>query len=199
MPIGRFVLREACRQLACWRESLPGNEQLSIGVNVASQQLHDPDFVGDVRDALADSGLDAELLILELTESTLLSDTTLVQQRLRSLKALGVRLAIDDFGTGYSSLAYLRTFPVDFLKIDRSFVSELSGETDQGRVMVRSIIGLGHNLSLTVVAEGIEDARQLEELREAGCNIGQGFLLARPATAHDIPSLLARPALPRPC
>ena len=195
IQIGQYVLREACRQLAQWRLTLPGTEQLAIGVNVASQQLHDPSFVADVADALVDSGLEAEYLILELTESTLLSDTTLVQERLRALKALGVRLAIDDFGTGYSSLAYLRTFPVDFLKIDRSFVSELSCETDQGRVMVRSIIGLGHNLSLTVVAEGIEDTRQLEELRDAGCNIGQGFLLARPVTAHDIPGLLTEPPM----
>ena len=131
--------------------------------------------------------------MLELTESTLLSDTTLVQQRLHALKALGVRLAIDDFGTGYSSLAYLRTFPVDFLKIDRTFVNEVSRQPDQGRVMVRSIIGLGHNLSLTVVAEGIEDADQLDELRAAGCNIGQGYLFARPVPPEEVPELLAGP------
>jgi diguanylate cyclase (GGDEF)-like protein/PAS domain S-box-containing protein len=189
IPIGRYVLREACRQLMQWRTELPASHNLSIGVNVASSQLHDANFVTEVGDALTDTGLEAQHLVLELTEGTLLSDTTLVQQRLHELKALGVRLAIDDFGTGYSSLAYLRTFPVDFLKIDRSFVNELSHEQDEGRVMVRSIIGLGHNLSLTVVAEGIEDSHQLDELRDAGCNIGQGFLFARPIPPDDIPRL----------
>jgi len=190
LPIGRYVLREACRQLTEWRAMPGADDGLAVGVNVASQQLHDPDFVSDVRDALRDAGLDARYLVLELTESTLLSDTTLVLERLHALKKLGVRLAIDDFGTGYSSLAYLRSFPVDFLKIDRTFVNELAVEQDQGRVMVRSIIGLGHNLSLTVVAEGIEDARQLDELRAAGCNIGQGYLFSRPGPPEQIATLI---------
>jgi diguanylate cyclase (GGDEF)-like protein/PAS domain S-box-containing protein len=193
VSIGRHVLREACRQIVEWRTDRGLGDSLSIGVNVSPQQLHDANFVTDVGEALRDTGLSAEHLVLELTESTLLSDTTLVQQRLRALKALGVRLAIDDFGTGYSSLAYLRTFPVDFLKIDRTFVSEVSREPEQGRVMVRSIVGLGHNLSLTVVAEGIENAHQLDELRAAGCNIGQGYLFARPVPPEDVPALLAGP------
>jgi diguanylate cyclase (GGDEF)-like protein/PAS domain S-box-containing protein len=190
VSIGRHVLREACRQLVEWRLTRPPGDTLSIGVNVSPQQLHDASFLNDVRDALHDTALAPEYLVLELTESTLLSDTTLVQQRLRALKALGVRLAIDDFGTGYSSLAYLRTFPVDFLKIDRTFVNEVTREPDQGRIMVRSIVGLGHNLSLTVVAEGIEDAHQLDELRAAGCNIGQGYLFARPVPPEEVPELL---------
>ncbi len=191
VPIGRHVLREACSQLVQWRAARPPDDPLSIGVNVSSQQLHDPNFVADVAHTLRITGLRAEYLVLELTESTLLSDTALVQVRLRALKTLGVRLAIDDFGTGYSSLAYLRTFPVDFLKIDRTFVNEVSRQPEQGIVMVRSIIGLGHNLSLTVIAEGIENRGQLDELRNAGCNIGQGFLFARPVAAEQVPSLLA--------
>ena len=193
VSIGRHVLREACRQIVEWRTDRGPGDNLSIGVNVSPQQLHDANFVTDVDATLRATGLSAGHLVLELTESTLLSDTTLVQQRLHALKALGVRLAIDDFGTGYSSLAYLRTFPVDFLKIDRTFVSEVSREPEQGRVMVRSIVGLGHNLSLTVVAEGIENAHQLDELRAAGCNIGQGYLFARPVPPEAVPALLAAP------
>jgi diguanylate cyclase (GGDEF)-like protein/PAS domain S-box-containing protein len=193
IPIGRWVLRAACGQLVQWRAGRPADDPLSIGVNVSSQQLHDPNFVADVQEVLSATRLRAEYLVLELTESTLLSDTTLVQERLHALKDLGVRLAIDDFGTGYSSLAYLRTFPVDYLKIDRTFVNEVSRKPDQGIVMVRSIIGLGHNLSLTVIAEGIEELAQLEQLRAAGCNIGQGFLFARPVPPDQVPDLLAQP------
>ena len=192
IPIGRWVLHEACSQLVQWRAGRPADDPLSIGVNVSSQQLHDPNFVADVQQTLFATRLRADYLVLELTESTLLSDTTLVQERLHALKDLGVRLAIDDFGTGYSSLAYLRTFPVDYLKIDRSFVNEVSRKPDQGIVMVRSIIGLGHNLSLTVIAEGIEEPAQLEQLRDAGCNIGQGFLFARPVPPDQVPDLLAQ-------
>jgi len=195
VPIGRHVLRAACAQLMGWRAGRPDDDELAIGVNVSSQQLHDAHFLADVRDTLRETGLAARHLVLELTESTLLSDTTLVQQRLGALKTLGVRLAIDDFGTGYSSLAYLRTFPVDFLKIDRTFVNEVSRQPDQGRVMVRSIIGLGHNLSLTVIAEGIEDTDQLNELRDAGCNIGQGYLFARPVPPEAASELLEEQSL----
>ena len=190
VEIGRYVLREACRQIMEWR-GLPGGRDIGIGVNVSSHQLYDDTFVADVEAALCDSGLPAESLVLELTESALLTDSVHVQQRLAALKQLGVRIAIDDFGTGYSSLAYLRTFPIDFLKIDRSFVNEMSEDDDQGAVMVRSIISIGHNLRLDVIAEGIEDVEQLAALREAGCNSGQGFLFARPTHPDDVPHLLA--------
>jgi EAL domain-containing protein (putative c-di-GMP-specific phosphodiesterase class I) len=191
VDIGRYVLRTACRETARWRAQ-GGGTDLSIGVNVSSHQLQDDRFVGDVERALADAGLPATALILEITESVLLSDTELVQERIGALKHLGVRIALDDFGTGYSSLAYLRAFPIDFLKIDRSFVDELSQRHDQGLVMVRSIISIGHNLNLAVVAEGIEQPAQLDELREAGCNTGQGFLFARPLPPDEVPDLLAR-------
>ena len=191
VDIGRYVLRTACRETARWREHAGGAE-LCIGVNVSSHQLQDDGFVSDIERALADAGLPAGALILEITESVLLSDTELVQERIGALKHLGIRIALDDFGTGYSSLAYLRAFPIDFLKIDRSFVDELSQRHDQGLVMVRSIISIGHNLNLAVVAEGIEQPAQLDELREAGCNIGQGFLFARPLPPDAVPDLLAR-------
>jgi diguanylate cyclase (GGDEF)-like protein len=190
VEIGRWVLREACRQIVAWR-GLPDAGALCVGVNVSSHQLYDDSFVGDVEAALAESGLPAEHLILELTESSLLTDSVHVQARLAALKRLGVRIAIDDFGTGYSSLAYLRTFPIDFLKIDRSFVNEMREDDEQGSVMVRSIISIGHNLRLDVIAEGIEDPEQLAALRDAGCNTGQGYLFARPTPADAVPALLA--------
>jgi diguanylate cyclase (GGDEF)-like protein len=190
IDLGRFVLHEACRQTMQWRK-LPEACDLRIGVNVSSHQLYDDRFVDDVQAVLRDTGLPATSLILELTESTLLSDTSTVHQRLDALKRLGIRIAIDDFGTGYSSLAYLHSFPVDYLKIDRSFVNALSG-SGQGREMVRSIISIGHNLNLGVIAEGIEEFIQLDELRDAGCNTGQGFLFARPVPPEQIPELLTR-------
>jgi len=192
VDIGRYVLQTACRDTVRWRTQ-PGGGHLSVGVNVSSHQLYDDQFVADVENALRDSGLPPTSLILEITESTLLFDTALVQDRIRALKALGIRIALDDFGTGYSSLASLRMFPIDYLKIDRSFVDELSQRpNDQGLVMVRSIISIGHNLNLGVIAEGIEETSQLDELREAGCNTGQGFLFAHPVPPVDVPRLLAQ-------
>ncbi len=196
VDIGRYVLREACWQTMQWRP-LAGAENLSVGVNVSSHQLYDGRFVADVEMALRDSGLPPTSLILELTESALLSDTSRVHHRLARLRELGVRVAIDDFGTGYSSLAYLRSFPIDFLKIDRSFVNELGGvSNDQGRALVRSIISIGHNLNLGVIAEGIEHASQLDELVAAGCDFGQGYFFGFPTPADEIPELFARHADP---
>ena len=179
LPIGEYVLNEACRQLAEWRRTVPLGDDVTVGVNAAAMQLHDADFLDVVQRALTSAGLPARNLVIELTESTLLSDTALVQRRLLALKELGVSIAIDDFGTGYSSLAYLRNFPVDYLKIDKSFVDELNSGAEQDQIMVRSIIGLGHNLHLRVIAEGIEEPSQLEQLCEANCDIGQGYLFAR--------------------
>jgi diguanylate cyclase (GGDEF)-like protein len=192
IDIGRFVLREACWQTMQWR-SLVGSEDLCVSVNVSPHQLYDGRFIADVEAALHASGLPPTSLILELTESALLSDTSRVHHRLAALRTLGVRIAIDDFGTGYSSLAYLRNFPIDFLKIDRSFVSELGGiSNDQGRALVRSIISIGHNLDLVVIAEGIELSLQLDELLSARCDLGQGYFFSQPAPPDEIPELLAR-------
>ncbi len=192
IDIGRYVLREACWQTMQWR-SLPGAHDLGVSVNVSSHQLYDGRFVADVEIALRDSGLPPTSLILELTESALLSDTSRVHHRLATLRDLGVRIAIDDFGTGYSSLAYLRSFPIDFLKIDRSFVNELGGESnDQGRALVRSIISIGHNLDLLVIAEGIEHPAQLDELGAAGCDFGQGYFFGFPVPPDEFPEVLAR-------
>jgi diguanylate cyclase (GGDEF)-like protein len=193
IEIGRYVVNEACRQAMHWRATISNAETIRMGVNVSSHQLYDDHFVTDVERALHESGLPPTSLILELTESALLSNTAHIHERLDALKRLGVQLAIDDFGTGYSSLSYLHTFPVDFLKIDRTFVNELNQDrSDQGRVMIRSIISIGHNLNLGVIAEGIEQPSQLDALRDAGCNTGQGWLFAHAAPPDEVPELLAR-------
>jgi EAL domain-containing protein (putative c-di-GMP-specific phosphodiesterase class I) len=178
--IGRYVLREACQQVVRWR-LLPAAKDMSVAVNVSAYQLYDNRFVGEVEAALMDSGLVASALVLELTESALLSDTDRVHHRLARLREIGVKIAIDDFGTGYSSLSYLRRLPIDILKIDRSFVSELgTSSIEQARSLVRSIVGLGHDLRLTVVAEGIETQNELDDVRAARCDLGQGFFLGEP-------------------
>jgi diguanylate cyclase (GGDEF)-like protein/PAS domain S-box-containing protein len=188
--IGRYVLREACQQVVRWR-LFPAAKDMSVAVNVSAYQLYDNRFVGEVEAALVDSGLPPSGLVLELTESALLSDTDRVHHRLARLRELGVRIAIDDFGTGYSSLSYLRRLPIDVLKIDRSFVSELgSSSLQQARSLVRSIVGLGHDLCLTVVAEGIETQNELDDVRAARCDLGQGFFLGEPLPPAEFEAAL---------
>lgn len=186
VPIGERVLRESCRQMAGWR----GSEwHVGLCVNVSPRQLAEPDFVETVADVLADSGLSPGALTLEVTEDVLVDDATETIQRLWALRRLGVRLAIDDFGTGYASLAYLRQLPVDTLKIDPSFVSGL-GNDEVLTLLTRTVVRLGQDLGLLVVAEGIERPQQLEMLREMGCPRGQGYLVARPMAARGVESLL---------
>jgi diguanylate cyclase (GGDEF)-like protein len=188
--IGRYVLREACQQVVRWR-FLPAARDMSVAVNVSAYQLYDNRFVGEVEAALVDSGLPPSGLVLELTESALLSDTDRVHHRLARLREIGVRIAIDDFGTGYSSLSYLRRLPIDVLKIDRSFVSELNTSSiQQARSLVRSIVGLGHDLCLTVVAEGIETQSELDDVRAARCDLGQGFFLGEPLPPSEFEEAL---------
>jgi diguanylate cyclase (GGDEF)-like protein/PAS domain S-box-containing protein len=188
--IGRNVLRQACYQVTTWR-SLAGAAELSVAVNVSAYQLYDNRFVAEVRAALMDSGLPPGGLVLELTESALLSDASRVHHRLTRLRELGVRIAIDDFGTGYSSLSYLRRLPIDILKIDRSFVSELGdSKSDQARSLVKSIVRLGHDLGLTVVAEGVETENELDVVRAAHCDLVQGYLLAHPSKPEHVQAVL---------
>jgi diguanylate cyclase (GGDEF)-like protein len=186
VPIGRWVLDEACRQAAAW--SAEGLE-LGISVNVSAYQLNRREFAEDVRRALESSGIDPSSLTLEITETTLVRDVPEACERLREVKALGVRVAIDDFGTGYASLSHLQRMPVDILKIDRSFVAALN-DGGQSRELLAAILGVGQSLSLSVVAEGIEEDDQRTTLEEMGCEMAQGFLLGHPGPAVDIQELL---------
>ena len=192
VPIGRWVLTEACRQTVAWRERYPEAENLRVSVNLSTRQLLEPDLVDSVRHALQQTGLHPSALILELTEGSLMQNVTETAVKLQGLKAIGVGLAIDDFGTGSSSLGYLRTFPIDLLKIDKSFVDEVTAVGSEGPALVRAIIELAQTLHLETVAEGIELTEQLDELRSAGCRSGQGFLFARPLEADAMAELIER-------
>jgi EAL domain-containing protein (putative c-di-GMP-specific phosphodiesterase class I) len=185
VAIGEFVLEEACRQLVEWDRAGIGSESLTVSVNVSGRQLAAPDLVSTVERVLRESGLEPARLTLELTESMLLDDIETSKEQLHALKALGVRLAIDDFGTGYSSLSYLRQLPVDFLKIDRSFMDGLDGERS-GADLVRAIIDLGQRLQLLTIAEGIETPEQAGFLTGAGCRLAQGYYFCRPLAVPQV-------------
>jgi diguanylate cyclase (GGDEF)-like protein len=185
VAIGAWVLHEACRQAAAWKAN--GNP-LAMSVNVSARQLETNTLVDDVAAALAHSGLEPEMLTLEITETTLMRDAEATAERLRSLKQLGVRIAIDDFGTGYSSLAYLRQFPADTLKIDRSFISAIA-DSKQSTAIIQTLVQLGKTLDIETLAEGIEDQHQLQTLQQEHCDTGQGFLFARPLPADQIETL----------
>ena len=183
--IGRFVLSEACGQAAAWNRQ---GRTVPLSVNVSGRQLESEDLPGVVRSALAEAGLDPSLLTLELTETVLMRDADSTSRRLRSLKELGVRIAVDDFGTGYSSLAYLRQFPVDALKIDRSFINGIARSTE-ARALIHTLVQLGKTLGLDTFAEGIEDEAQLAELQREQCDHGQGFYYSRPLPPGAVEAL----------
>lgn len=183
VPVGVWVLEEACRTAAAWAHDGSAAKGPSVSVNLSARQLQDPDLVACVGDILGRTGLEPARLVLEITESLLIRDPAETVLRLQALKGLGISLAIDDFGTGYSSLSYLRTLPFDELKIDRSFVADLDRAT--GLALVQGIVSLGHSLGMTIVAEGIERRTHAEALSAVGCEHGQGYLFARPMPARD--------------
>jgi diguanylate cyclase (GGDEF)-like protein/PAS domain S-box-containing protein len=178
VPIGRWVLREGCRKAKLVQERFQLDPPLTMSINLSVKQLQHSDIVADVSDALAESGLDPGHLTLEITETVVMADTDLAVQRLDELKALGVRLAMDDFGTGYSSLSYLSSFPIDILKMDRSFLR--AGAAPEASGLANAVVALGETLELEVVAEGIELQEQWTTLRDLGCDHGQGFYFAEP-------------------
>jgi diguanylate cyclase (GGDEF)-like protein len=188
VPIGRWVLQEATRQAAEWQNRSPLG-RLRMSVNVSVRQFQHPDLVGDVAEALQRSGLNATLLTLEITESLFAQDIEETTRKIDLLKAQGVRLALDDFGTGYSSLSYLRRFPIDTLKIDKSFIDGVTTSTE-GHAVVAAITQLGKTLHMEVVAEGLETAEQVEMLHALGCPLGQGYHFSRPLVAGDAVKLL---------
>jgi diguanylate cyclase (GGDEF)-like protein/PAS domain S-box-containing protein len=179
VKLGRWVLAQACREIHSWRRVVAGGSGLRVAVNISARHLEHGDLVQDVALVLGESGLEPDNLVLELTESTIMHNTEANLARLVELKSLGVRLAIDDFGTGYSSLSYLHRFPIDILKIDRSFVGRLTSSSN-GPELARAVITLGETLGLDTVAEGIELEPQVDALLKLGCVAGQGFLFAKP-------------------
>ncbi|MGE3324180.1 MAG: putative bifunctional diguanylate cyclase/phosphodiesterase [Acidimicrobiia bacterium] len=191
VPIGTWVLTEACSQLERWRRRYRIGASLDLSVNLSARQLNQPDIVDTIAGALEVSGLSPARLVLEMTESVLMADAAENVHLLRSLKALGVRLAVDDFGTGYSSLAYLRRFPVDVVKIDRAFVAGIGRNNDDTEI-VRLVTTLARTLRLQAVAEGVETRVQLDNLRDMGCDRAQGFYLYPPLAAAAAEGLLSQ-------
>jgi EAL domain-containing protein (putative c-di-GMP-specific phosphodiesterase class I) len=187
VPIGEWVLVEACRAAALWPR------EVHVAVNLSTVQFRSANLFNHIKTALAVSGLSPDRLELEVTESLLLSDVETTITTLHRLRAIGVRICMDDFGTGYSSLSYLRSFPFDKIKIDQSFVKELSAKEDS-RAIVNAVIGLGRSLGMTTTAEGIETEAQLDLVRRQGCTEVQGFLLSPPLNGASIAQLFAKSA-----
>jgi len=186
VEVGQWVLRQACAQGAAWRKA---GFPIGMAVNVSGRQLDTDQLIGDIEDALSDSGLDPEALTIEITETTLMRNVGETARRLTAIKDLGVRIAIDDFGTGYSSLAHLQRFPVDALKIDRSFIMGLQNN-QEGETLIHTLVQLGKALSIETFAEGIERQQELSVLRDEHCDSGQGFLFAKPLDVADTEAFL---------
>jgi EAL domain-containing protein (putative c-di-GMP-specific phosphodiesterase class I) len=190
LPISDWVLQQACRQARSWQEQGLGSFKMAVNLSTSHFKRHT--VVASVSQALELSGLDPSLLELELTESTLLQNNQSTLDTLLELKQLGVLLSIDDFGTGYSSLSYLHRFPIDSMKIDRSFVCTMA-ESEDDLAIVSAIIAMGRSLRVQVIAEGVETSSQLALLRERGCHVIQGHLVSKPLSADELTPLLSRP------
>jgi diguanylate cyclase (GGDEF)-like protein len=195
VPLGEWVLGEACRQARTWRQAHPDLAHLTMSVNLSGRQIAQSDLALVVANVLADTGLQADALVLEITESVLMGDAEYAITILQALKGLGVRLSIDDFGTGYSSLSYLKKFPVDALKIDRSFVDDL-GSGGEDSAIVLATISLADSLGLSTVAEGVETQEQVDALVAFGCDKGQGYFFSRPLPAATVTEVLLRMLVP---
>jgi EAL domain-containing protein (putative c-di-GMP-specific phosphodiesterase class I) len=193
--IGRWVLREACRQARAWQDA--GLPEIRIAVNVSAVELRAKDFIASVRAILADTGMDPQWLEFELTETFLIEGASTTAAVLQDLKDMGLRIALDDFGTGYSSLSFLRRYPIDTVKIDRSFIRNVTTDADDASI-VCAVIAMGESLHLSVVAEGIETREQLSFLRQRGCPAGQGFHFGRPVVAAEFAEVQQALAARRP-
>ena len=195
VPLGRWVLAEACRQAIVFRGLTSPAAPPTMSVNLSARQFGHPGLMGEVSAALTESGLDPRDLALEVTESVVMEKGHTAMGILRELKDLGVTLVMDDFGTGHSSIANLKSFPVDALKIDKAMVAGMDGDPEN-RAVVSATIGLAHALGLGVVAEGVETVGELDELRSMGCDVGQGYYWQRPCTAKETEGLLAASSVP---
>ena len=189
IEIGSWVMRQACKQMQSWQKRIPCDPPLTISVNVSPRQLVHPELIEDIELILAETGLPTRSLKLEITESSLINNIDEVNAKLLQLRALGLQMYVDDFGTGYSSLAYLANFPVDTLKIDRSFIMDMTKDSEQASI-VKTISKLARDLGLTVIAEGIEEFEQLKQLKTFHCGYGQGYYFAKPLNAIDAEQLL---------
>jgi EAL domain-containing protein (putative c-di-GMP-specific phosphodiesterase class I) len=190
VPIGRWVLREACRQMHTWQLAFADRAPAMIAVNLSGKQFLQLDLVEQIDQILQETGLKAGSLKLEITESVVMENSEEASVMLKQLKALGVQLLIDDFGTGYSSLSRLHSFPVNTLKIDRSFVSQMGTEGENSEI-VQAIVVLAHHIGMNVTAEGVETAAQLTKLKELKCEEGQGYFFSRPLTSQAAQELIA--------
>jgi EAL domain-containing protein (putative c-di-GMP-specific phosphodiesterase class I) len=189
IPMGLWILREACEQMQIWTNQFPSHPPLTISVNLSGVQIAEPDLVSQVEQILNQTGIDPNNLTLEMTESVLMAHPQEAIRKLLELRALGVRLHIDDFGTGYSSLSYLHHLPVDTLKIDRSFVSRIGKAEEKGEI-VGTIATLAHNLGMEVIAEGVETVVQLLQVKALACESAQGFYFSRPMASKDAGMLI---------
>jgi diguanylate cyclase (GGDEF)-like protein len=191
VPIGLWILKKACQQLCQWQWQSSANRHLFMSVNLSSKQVVQQDLVNQIREILEETNVDAKHLKLEITESAVMENADMAARLLKRLKALGVQLSIDDFGTGYSSLGYLHRFPVNTLKIDRSFVGRI-GEAAENIEIVRTIVSLAENMGMDVVAEGVETLSQLSQLRKLNCQYGQGYLFSRPVDAESVTTWISK-------
>jgi EAL domain-containing protein (putative c-di-GMP-specific phosphodiesterase class I) len=190
VPLGLWVLREACRQMADWHDRFPQPAPPFVSVNLSTRQLLQANLVAEVAQALRDTGLDPASLKLEITETAIMQDPESAAAMLVQLRDLGVRVGLDDFGTGYSSLNYLRRFALSTLKIDRSFISQMDASAESAEI-VQTIVSLAHNLAMDVVAEGIEKAEQRARLQALACEYGQGYYFSRPLDSAAAAALLS--------
>ena len=191
VPVGYWVLNEACRQIGTWQKQYPADPPLTVSVNLSSKQCTQSDLVQQIADILQRNKIDGSSLKLELTESLIVEDFPFASDILSRLRELGIQVQIDDFGTGYSSLGYLHSLPIDTLKIDRTFISQL-GTTGNGLEIVRTILALAHGLGMNVIAEGVETNDQLSKLLSLDCEYVQGFLFAKPVNPQEASTLLGK-------
>ena len=189
-PIGSWVLEESCRQMSEWQTVFENSNALTINVNISGVQFSQPNFLTEISTILKETKLSPSMLKLEITESVIMENAESAAAMLSELKALGSKLAIDDFGTGYSSFSHLHRFPIDTLKIDRTFVSRL-GDSHESAEIIRAILMLAHNLRMVVVAEGVETAEQANQLKLLGCDYAQGYFLGKPMAAIHAAELIA--------
>lgn len=190
IPIGWWVLWEACRQMRAWHLQFPLNSPLTISVNISGKQFSQPDLIKNIEKILRETGLDARSLKLEITESVLMENAKSAAAMLVQLQNLGIRLSIDDFGTGYSSLSYLRRFPINTLKIDRSFINSVDINIEEIEI-IRAVVALAGNLGMDVVAEGVETQKQMYQLQALKCDFGQGYYFSKPLDSQTAETLIA--------